>query len=79
MVKSFSGGAPLLSGTITEKLGPVTYLVRVKNNLTLKCHINQLRSRHQPMDGTIPESVSTSDYIPASTTSTDIVTDYHDA
>ena len=31
------------------------------------------------MDGAIPESGSTNDYIPAPTTSTDVVTDHHDA
>ena len=31
------------------------------------------------MDGAIPESVSTDDYIPASTTKTDVVTDHSDA
>ena len=78
MAKNFRTGAPWLPGTITERLGPVTYLVRVKNNLTWKRHIDQLKSRPQPMDGAIPESVSADDYIPASTTSTD-VTDHHDA
>ena len=57
----------------------MTYLVRVKNNLTWKRHIDQLKSRPQPMDGAIPESVSTNNYIPAPTTSTDVVTDHHDA
>ena len=79
MAKNFRTGAPWLPGTITERLGPVTYLVRVKNNLTWKRHIDQLKSRPQPMDGAIPESVSTDDYIPASTTSTDVVTDHHAA
>ena len=45
MAKNFRAGAPWLPGTITERLGPVTYLVRVKNNLTWKRHIDQLKSR----------------------------------
>ena len=38
--KNFRAGSPWLPSTITEQLGPVTYLVQVKNNLTWKHHIN---------------------------------------
>ena len=65
MAKNFPAGTPWLPGTITEQFGPVTYLVRVKNNLNWKRHIDQLKSQPQPMEGVIPESVSTDDYIPA--------------
>ena len=34
MAKNFRTGAPWLPGTITERFGPVTYLVRVKNKFT---------------------------------------------
>ena len=44
MAKNFRAGAPWLPGTITKRLEPVTYLVRVKNKLTWKCHVDQLRS-----------------------------------
>ena len=44
MAKNFRTGGPWLPGTITERLGTVTYLVQVKNNLTWKHHADQLRS-----------------------------------
>ena len=40
MAKNFCTGAPWLPGVTTEKIGPVTYLVQVKSNLTWKCHID---------------------------------------
>ena len=75
MAKNFRTGAPWLPGTITERLGPVTYLVRVNNRLTWKRHVDQLRSRTQSTDESAPETVSTDDYIPAHTSITDAVSE----
>ena len=77
MVKNFRAGSPWLPSTITEQLGPVTYLVQVKNNLTWKHCIDQLRSGHQPVYGTIPDSLRTNDSLLAPATSTDVVTDQY--
>ena len=50
LAKNFHSGTKWLPGTITEILGPVTYLVRMKNNLTWKRHVDQLRSRSSLSD-----------------------------
>ena len=61
----------MVASTITERFGPVTYLVRMNNRLTWKHHVDQLRSRPQSTDETAPETVSTDDYISAHTSITD--------
>ena len=59
MAKNFRFGPRWLPGVITERLGPVTYLVRVKNNLTWKRHVDQLRSRPNDLnEDTDPEPES---------------------
>ena len=50
LAKNFCSGIKWLPGTITERLGPLTYHVRVKNNLTWKRHVDQLRSRPNQSD-----------------------------
>ena len=50
LAKNFRSGTKWLPGTITEILGPVTYLVRTKNNFTWKFHVDQLRSRSSLSD-----------------------------
>ena len=75
MAKNFRTGAPWLPRTITERLGPVTYLVQMKTKLTWKRHVDQLRSQHQATDKTAPEFVSVDDYIPAHTSVTDAVSE----
>ena len=75
MANNLRTGAPWLPGTITERLGPVTYLVQMKTKLTWKRHVDQLRSQHQATDETAPEFVSVDDYIPAHTSITDAVSE----
>ena len=47
LAKNFRSGTKWVPGTITQRLGPVTYLVKVKNDVTWKRHVDQLRSRSE--------------------------------
>ena len=52
LAKNFRQGAKWLPGKIIERLGLLTYLVQVKENLTWKRHVDQLRSRLCQSDNT---------------------------
>ena len=53
LARNFRSGTKWLPDTITERVGPLTYLVKVKNNLTWKRHVDQLRSRTNQNDESV--------------------------
>ena len=57
LAKNFQSGTKWIPGTIIQKIGPLIYLVKVKNDVTWKQRVDQLRSRSdQSNESSLEES-----------------------
>ena len=60
--KTLRTGPKWVEGTVCKRLGPVSYIVKLKNGVELRRHIDQLRKRISPWSETDKSNISFDDF-----------------